>query len=187
MLTNPYYKHNIIVVPKLKQYHPNINFSAILTYCKVKESFKDPNPFHAMLHLQQISGYITTCQISHYYFLGLFLCSLQLFLILFACGNTPYSKPINANKNPYLFIKTILTMSFGISCYLGFDVNLKLASGVYKISLKDFKKNSDQPNVYWLKFLSQAYYWSICWRRRGTKVLLCRASIVFCVLKDTCL
>lgn len=135
--------------------------------------------------MQQISGYIAACQISRCYFLGSFLCGSKLFLVLFARGNTFYSEPIDADKDPHLFIKTILTMSFGISCHLGFDVDFELASGVYKISLKGFKENGDQPNVYRLKILSQTYYRSICWRGRGTKVPLCRAGNVFYVLKDT--
>ena len=136
------------------------------------------------MQLQEISGYIAACQINHSFFLGSFLCDSQLLLTVYAHGNTFFSKPIDINEEPLLFLKTIITMTYGLSHHLGFNLDFEIADGAYILKMNGFERDG-MPLAYTLHVLPETYYRSVCWRGRGTKVPLCKISFMFYILKDT--
>lgn len=159
------YKPDIILVPKHYQRTSSVPFGAMLTYLEVKESLKEASTIVAELRLRRCAGFASSCQINRSFFMGSFLAGRILFLVLYARGATFYSNPIDIDKDPLLFIQTVLALSSGVHPALGFDTRFTLGiRGTYDIQLGNMMLNVSR----------RTFARGVTMRGRGTKVLICK-------------
>lgn len=162
-----YRKPDVILVPTVYKDTSKVPFGAMLTFMEVKETYNDSSIGSAALQVNQCSGFAMACQIDRLYYIASVLenKNRRLFLILYAHDATYYSNPIMMDKDPILFIQTLLALSSGHSPQLGCDwafgfspegnFTLRLDKAAITVSKRHYLRS---PSVI----------------GRGTKVVLCK-------------